>query len=201
MTNSDGAALHRALGLTDDEADRIAEILGHPPNHLELAMYAVMWSEHCSYKSSRLHLRRLPTDAPQVLVGPGENAGVVDVGDGIAVAWDGGIASAHALTAAMPYLKCAKAVEFLMVQRPGTDPVDSSEPREYLMLNGLSSTERAIDAAQRPIGESLLEGASAGNADLLVLGGYGHSRLRQLFSGGVTKHVVSYADMPLFLVH
>jgi phosphoribosylformylglycinamidine synthase len=81
-----GAALHRALGLTDAEADRIAEILGRPPNHLELAMYAVMWSEHCSYKSSRLHLRRLPTDAPHVLVGPGENAGVIDAGDGIAVA-------------------------------------------------------------------------------------------------------------------
>ena len=80
------AMLHRALGLTDDEAARIAEILGRAPNHLELAMYAVMWSEHCSYKSSRLHLRRLPTEGPQVLVGPGENAGVVDVGDGIAVA-------------------------------------------------------------------------------------------------------------------
>ncbi len=78
--------LHRALGLTDDEADRITEILGRPPNHLELAMYAVMWSEHCSYKSSRRHLGRLPTDGPQVIVGPGENAGVVDVGDGIAVA-------------------------------------------------------------------------------------------------------------------
>src|SRR5580700_8789458 len=78
--------LHRALGLTDDEAARIAEILGRPPNHLELAMYAVMWSEHCSYKSSRRHLGRLPTEAPQVMVGPGENAGVVDVGDGIAVA-------------------------------------------------------------------------------------------------------------------
>ncbi len=78
--------LHRALGLTDDEAARIAEILGRPPNHLELAMYAVMWSEHCSYKSSRRHLGRLPTVGPQVIVGPGENAGVVDVGDGIAVA-------------------------------------------------------------------------------------------------------------------
>ena len=78
--------LHRALGLTDDEADRITEILGRPPNHLELAMYAVMWSEHCSYKSSRRHLGRLPTEGPQVIVGPGENAGVVDVGDGIAVA-------------------------------------------------------------------------------------------------------------------
>jgi phosphoribosylformylglycinamidine synthase len=79
-------AIHRALGLTDDEAATIERILGRAPNHLELAMYAVMWSEHCSYKSSRLHLRRLPTEAPWVLVGPGEGAGVIDVGDGIAVA-------------------------------------------------------------------------------------------------------------------
>jgi len=78
--------LHRALGLTDDEAASIDRILGRAPNELELAMYAVMWSEHCSYKSSRRHLGRLPTKAPWVLVGPGENAGVVDVGDGLAVA-------------------------------------------------------------------------------------------------------------------
>ena len=80
------APLHRALGLTDDEFEAIGKILGRPPNHLELALYAVMWSEHCSYKSSRLHLRRLPTEGPRVLVGPGENAGVIDAGDGIAVA-------------------------------------------------------------------------------------------------------------------
>ncbi len=78
--------LHRALGLTDDEAVRIEEILGRPANGLELAMYSVMWSEHCSYKSSRIHLGRLPTEAPWVLFGPGENAGAVDVGDGIAAA-------------------------------------------------------------------------------------------------------------------
>ena len=78
--------LHRALGLTDDEADEIERILGRSPNDVELAMYSVMWSEHCSYKSSRVHLGRLPTEAPWVLVGPGENAGVVDVGDGVAVA-------------------------------------------------------------------------------------------------------------------
>ena len=79
-------SLHRALGLTDEEASKIGEILQRVPNSLELAMYSVMWSEHCSYKSSRLHLSRLPTSAPWVLVGPGENAGVIDVGDGIAVA-------------------------------------------------------------------------------------------------------------------
>ena len=78
--------IHRSLGLTDDEAGDIERILGREPNHLELAMFAVMWSEHCSYKSSRLHLKRLPTEGEWVLVGPGENAGVVDVGDGIAAA-------------------------------------------------------------------------------------------------------------------
>ena len=78
--------MHRALGLTDDEFEAVGKILGRAPNHLELALYAVMWSEHCSYKSSRLHLRRLPTEGPRVLVGPGENAGVIDAGDGIAVA-------------------------------------------------------------------------------------------------------------------
>src|ERR1700689_554527 len=79
-------SLHRALGLTDDEFEAVGKILGRDPNHLELALYAVMWSEHCSYKSSRLHLKRLPTVGPRVLVGPGENAGVIDAGDGIAVA-------------------------------------------------------------------------------------------------------------------
>jgi phosphoribosylformylglycinamidine synthase len=78
--------VHRELGLTDDEAGAIRALLGREPNHLELAMYAVMWSEHCSYKSSRVHLRRLPTEGERVLVGPGENAGVIDAGDGIAVA-------------------------------------------------------------------------------------------------------------------
>src|ERR671920_1822801 len=80
------SSIHQALGLTDDEAAAIERILGREPNHLELAMYSVMWSEHCSYKSSRIHLRRLPSEGEAVLVGPGENAGVVDVGDGIAAA-------------------------------------------------------------------------------------------------------------------
>ena len=79
-------ALHRALGLTDDEYGLVEGVLKRAPNHLELAMFAVMWSEHCSYKSSRIHLRRLPTSAPWVLVGPGENAGVIDAGDGVAIA-------------------------------------------------------------------------------------------------------------------
>jgi len=74
-------------GLAPEEYARIQQILGRDPNFTELGIFTVMWSEHCSYKSSRVHLKRLPTRAPQVLQGPGENAGVVDVGDGIAAAF------------------------------------------------------------------------------------------------------------------
>ncbi|GAB4120077.1 MAG: phosphoribosylformylglycinamidine synthase subunit PurL [Rhodothalassiaceae bacterium] len=72
----------KAHGLTEAEYARILEALGRAPNLLELGIYSVMWSEHCSYKSSRRHLKRLPTEAPWVVHGPGENAGVVDIGDG-----------------------------------------------------------------------------------------------------------------------
>ncbi len=71
-------------GLTRDEYARIVERLGREPNLTELGLFSVMWSEHCSYKSSRVHLRTLPTDGPRVLQGPGENAGAVDIGDGLA---------------------------------------------------------------------------------------------------------------------
>lgn len=71
--------------LTDDEYKKILEILGREPNLTELGMFSVMWSEHCSYKSSRVHLRKLPTTGPRVVQGPGENAGAVDIGDGLCV--------------------------------------------------------------------------------------------------------------------
>src|SRR5271170_7087933 len=68
-------------GLTPDEYARIQLILGRDPNFTELGVFSVMWSEHCSYKSSRAHLKRLPTRGARVVQGPGENAGVVDIGD------------------------------------------------------------------------------------------------------------------------
>ena len=70
-------------GLTSDEYSRIQKILGRDPNLTELGIFSVMWSEHCSYKSSRVHLKRLPTQGKHVVQGPGENAGVVDIGDGL----------------------------------------------------------------------------------------------------------------------
>jgi phosphoribosylformylglycinamidine synthase subunit PurL len=81
------SAPHRELGLTDEEYDGICERLEREPNALELAVFSLMWSEHCAYKHSKKLLRMLPTEGPHILMGPGENAGVVDVGDGLAAAF------------------------------------------------------------------------------------------------------------------
>lgn len=72
----------RSFGLTDDEYERVVFFLGRDPTYAELGVFSLMWSEHCSYKSSRVHLARLPTEGPKVVQGPGENAGAVDIGDG-----------------------------------------------------------------------------------------------------------------------
>jgi phosphoribosylformylglycinamidine synthase len=77
--------LAREHGLSPEEFARVRAILGRDPNFTELGIFSVMWSEHCSYKSSRIHLKKFPTRGPRVLQGPGENAGVVDIGDGLAV--------------------------------------------------------------------------------------------------------------------
>jgi phosphoribosylformylglycinamidine synthase II len=100
--------LHRRLGLTDDELVAIGERLGRPANELELAMFSVMWSEHCSYKSSKPLLRTLPTRGEGLLAGPGEQAGVVAIGDGLAVAFK--IESHNHPSAVEPYQGAATGV-------------------------------------------------------------------------------------------
>ncbi|HEY5093120.1 MAG TPA: phosphoribosylformylglycinamidine synthase subunit PurL [Acidimicrobiales bacterium] len=153
---STNSSLHRALGLSDDEFDDIKNVLGREPNHLELALYGVMWSEHCSYKSSRLHLRRLPTTGPHVLVGPGENAGVIDAGDGIAVAIR--IESHNHPSAIEPYQGAATGVGGILrdVFTMGARPLAVMDP---LFFGELS------DARQRWLVEGVVSGIS----------GYGNS--------------------------
>src|SRR5256886_2727329 len=81
------AALVAAHGLKPDEYDRVLKLIGRTPSMTELGIFSAMWNEHCSYKSSKIHLRTLPTQAPWVIQGPGENAGVIDIGEGLAIAF------------------------------------------------------------------------------------------------------------------
>jgi phosphoribosylformylglycinamidine synthase II len=100
--------LHRALGLTDGELHRICDLLGREPNHFELAVFSLLWSEHCGYKHSAPLLKRLPSSGGRVLQGPGENAGVIDLGDGLAVAFK--VESHNHPSAVEPYQGAATGV-------------------------------------------------------------------------------------------
>jgi phosphoribosylformylglycinamidine synthase len=96
------------VGLTEEEYRMVCGILGREPNHTELGMFGLMWSEHCSYKTSKVHLRLLPQTGRRVLVGPGENAGAADLGDGFVVAWK--IESHNHPSAIEPYQGAATGV-------------------------------------------------------------------------------------------
>ncbi len=108
MPAAPAVPLHRQLGVTDGELDAIRDRLGRAPNDLELAIFSVMWSEHCSYKSSKPLLRTLPTRGEGVIAGPGEQAGVMSIGDGLAVAFK--IESHNHPSAVEPYQGAATGV-------------------------------------------------------------------------------------------
>ncbi|HKB28407.1 MAG TPA: phosphoribosylformylglycinamidine synthase subunit PurL [Candidatus Limnocylindrales bacterium] len=145
------AAQHRTLGLTDGELDAIHDRLGRDPNDLELAMFSVMWSEHCSYKSSRPLLRTLPTAGAGVVAGPGENAGVVSIGDGLAVAFK--IESHNHPSSVEPYQGAATGVGgilrdiFTMGARPIAvlDALRFGDP-------ALARTRHLVDGVVRGVG-------------------------------------------------
>ena len=179
-TSSAGAgdgSLHRALGLTDSELADIVAILGRGPNHLELAMYSVMWSEHCSYKSSRVHLGRFPTEGERVLVGPGEGAGVIDVGDGIAVAIR--IESHNHPSAIEPAQGAATGIGGILrdIFSMGARPIATMDPLRFGPLD---------DPRSRWIAEGVVSGIS----------GYGNS-VGVPTVGGETVFDETYQDNPL----
>lgn len=100
--------IYRTFGLTDEEYDRIVSLMGRQPNYVETGIYSVMWSEHCSYKSSKPILKKFPTSGPHVLQGPGENAGIIDIGDNLAVSFK--IESHNHPSAIEPYQGAATGV-------------------------------------------------------------------------------------------
>ena len=146
MTATAAAPLHRVLGLEDVELEAIREKLGRDPNDLELAMFSVMWSEHCSYKSSRPLLATLPTTGRDVVAGVGEQAGVISIGDGLAVAFK--IESHNHPSAVEPYQGAATGVGGILrdVFAMGARPIavldalrfgDPTDPRTRHLVDGV----------------------------------------------------------------
>jgi len=164
-------------GLKPDEYERIVTFLGREPNLTELGIFSVMWSEHCSYKSSRVHLKTLPTQGPQVLQGPGENAGAVDIGEGLAAVFK--IESHNHPSFIEPYQGAATGVGGIIRD------IFTMGARPIALLNSLRFG--ALDA---PGTKRVLEGVVSGIA------GYGNS-IGIPTVGGEIVFEPSYAGNPL----
>src|SRR6266508_3565343 len=149
-------ALVAAHGLTPDEYAHIRKLIGRTPTFTELGIFSAMWNEHCSYKSSKIHLRTLPTKAPWVIQGPGENAGVIDIGDGLAVVFK--MESHNHPSYIEPYQGAATGVGGILRD------VFTMGARPIACLNALS-----FGAPTHPQTRHLLAGVVAG------IGGYGNS--------------------------
>ena len=143
-------------GLTPEEYERILDMLGREPTLTEVGIFSVMWSEHCSYKSSKIHLRRLPTRGARVVQGPGENAGAVDIGDGLAAVFK--IESHNHPSFIEPYQGAATGVGGIIRD------IFTMGARPVALLNSLR-----FGPIEEPVSRRILEGVVAGIA------GYGNS--------------------------
>jgi phosphoribosylformylglycinamidine synthase len=146
-----GTPKYRELGLTDSEYELIVEKLGREPNDVELAMFSLLWSEHCAYKHSRKLLGRLPTEGKRVVMGPGENAGAVDVGSGYAVAFK--VESHNHPSAVEPFQGAATGVGGILrdVFAIGARPIAILDSLRFGELDSVRS-RHLLDGAVRGIG-------------------------------------------------
>src|SRR5213080_831295 len=164
-------------GLKPDEYERILQLIGREPTLTELGIFSAMWNEHCSYKSSKIHLRTLPTSGPQVIQGPGENAGVIDIGDGLAVVFK--MESHNHLSYVEPYQGAATGVGGIVrdIMAMGARPVAIMDPLRF-------------GALDHPDTQRVLPGVVAG------VGGYGNC-LGLPNIGGEVVFDPTYAGNPL----
>jgi nucleotide-binding universal stress UspA family protein len=123
------------------------------------------------------------------------------LGGRIAIGWDGRDAAAKALVSAIPFLEKAASIELVSVGRLRPEDSSMSDAREFLSLHGIGSAERVIQAGSHAVADALLDTARDSGCDLLVVGGYGHSRLIESIFGGVTESIVSHPQVPLLMVH
>ena len=164
-------------GVTEGEYARILELLGREPNLLELGLFSVMWSEHCSYKSSRVHLKTLPTTGPRVVQGPGENAGAVDIGDGLAAVFK--IESHNHPSFIEPYQGAATGVGGIIRD------IFTMGARPMALLNALR-----FGSLDTPLARRIFSGVVAG------IGGYGNSIGIPTIGGEIVFDPI-YAGNPL----
>ena len=195
-----------ALGLTRAEYELIVEKLGRAPNQVELAMFSLLWSEHCAYKHSKKLLRTLPTEGPHVVMGPGENAGAVDVGDGLACAFK--VESHNHPSAVEPFQGAATGVGGILrdIFAIGARPIavldslrfgePTSERSRYLLDRAVAGIGHYGNSIGVPTvgGEVYFEGPYETNClvNAMALGLAEHARLIRSAAAGLGNVVVLF---------
>ncbi|MFL5841603.1 MAG: phosphoribosylformylglycinamidine synthase subunit PurL, partial [Thermoleophilaceae bacterium] len=200
---------YRELGLTDYEYDLICERIGREPNDVELAVFSLMWSEHCGYKHSKKLLRRLPTEGPHLLMGPGENAGAVDVGDGLAIAFK--VESHNHPSAVEPFEGAATGVGGILrdIFAVGARPIavldslrfgELESPRSRYLLDrvvaGIGHYGNSVGVATVG-GEIYFEAPYEQNClvNAMCLGIAPHERLTRAAAAGIGNHIVLFGAL------
>ena len=186
-----GASFHVRDGFAEEviaEEARLSDLIvfDAPSGAKDVSPKAIMES---ALLNGRKPLLLVPHAAPKI------------VGAKAAVGWDGGAAAAHAISGAIPLLTRAEGIEILNVTTGPIDTVQLDRLRDYLRLHGLSAVEHGINPGSQSVASALVDAAKRSGAGLLVIGGYGHSRLREMVLGGVTRYVFANVTMPIFMAH
>ena len=189
--NGVGASFHLRDGLA-------REIIAEEAQLSDLVVFDVPAVSKDVSSREMLESALLNGRKPMLLV-PHQPAKIV--GAKVAIGWDGGATAAHAISAAVPLLSRAPGIEILNVTTGPIDIAKLDRLREYLRLHGLSAVEHGINPGSQGTATALIDAAQRTGAGLLVIGGYGHSRLRELVLGGVTRHVFANVTMPIFMAH
>lgn len=185
------AAWRQAIGLSED-------VVPEKALFSDLVVFAGAGSKSAPMLRPTFETVLLKSRRPILLV---PEDPVVRIGHDVAIAWNGTPEARNALAAAMPFLDQAVVVHLLTAasERTDTDTLDNAQ--DYLAWHGIGSQRHVIEASGEPVGEALMRKAVDIGADLLVMGGYGHARLRERILGGVTHHIVNQPELPILLAH
>jgi nucleotide-binding universal stress UspA family protein len=184
---------------------RLADVVERTSRLADLVIFAEAKPEDSSTAMVTIEAALVNAGRP-VLVVP-QDLKSVEVARSVAIAWDGSVEAAHAVSAALSFLTLASKVSIFTVrtgpQQPGgTGPASAGVMlTDYLVMHGVHAAEHILEPQGRSVGQVLLDAAVDAEAGLLVMGGYGHSRLREFILGGTTRHIVTHAKLPVLMSH
>lgn len=184
-----------------EETGRLAVVVERASRLSDLVVFAEAKPDDASSAMVTIEAALVNAGRP-VLVAPADLK-TTEIGNAVAIAWDGSVEAAHAVSAALPFLTLARKVNILTV-RAALKPANGglgAALTEYLLMHGVHAVEHFLEPQGRSVGQTLLEAAVDGGADLLVMGGYGHSRLREFILGGTTRHILTNAMLPVLMTH